>query len=156
MARRARAITQANLTPEQPLFEQMKDWHRRARDHSHKWRTEARLCYDFVAGTQWDQEDAAAMKLQQRPIVTFNRTASVVESVSGLEISNRQEVRFIPRQQGASGVNELLTSAAKWIRDECGAEDEESDAFMDEVICGVGCVETHASKSVSFSAFSRR
>src|SRR5215472_9603859 len=89
-------------------LETFKKWFRRSRDHYNKWFTEARECYDFVAGRQWDEQDIAQMKLQNRPVIVFNRTASVVDSIAGLEVSNRQEVRFIPRQLGASGVNELL------------------------------------------------
>jgi len=123
-------------------FEQFKKWFRRSRDHYNKWFTEARECYDFVAGRQWDEQDIAQMKLQNRPVIVFNRTASVVDSIAGLEVSNRQEVRFIPRQLGASGVNELLTDAGKWCRDECNAEDEESDAFVDFFITGTATTES--------------
>lgn len=128
--------------PPTDRFDQIKQWFQRARDGQHQWRTDARVCYDFVAGHQWDDEDAAKLKLESRPCVTFNRVGSVADSVMGLEITNRQEVRFIPRQIGASGVNELLTDAGKWVRDECNAEDEESDAFGDLITCGVGCTET--------------
>lgn len=131
-----------DLTGPDDRLSQFQQWFRRARDKSFKWRQEARECYDFVAGRQWTEEDSALLQIQNRPCVTFNRTGSVIDSVTGLEISNRQEVRFIPRQVGMSGVNELLTEAGKWVRDECNAEDEESDAFNDLVISGMSCTET--------------
>jgi hypothetical protein len=123
-------------------FEAMKSWFKRSQDHYSRWYNEARECYDFVAGRQWAEEDISKMKIQNRPVITFNRTASVIDSIAGLEVSNRQEVRFIPRQLGSSAVNELLTDAGKWARDECNAGDEESDAFVDLLICGLGATES--------------
>jgi hypothetical protein len=38
--------------------------------------------------------------------------------------------------------NELLTFGAKWLRQQCVAEDEESDALPDQVVCGMGWTET--------------
>lgn len=123
-------------------LEEFKSWFKTDSAHSHDWRIESKEAYDYVAGTQWSQEDAAYLKLSLRPIVTFNRIAPVVDSVTGLEVNNRQQVCYFPRHLGDAGMDELLTGAAKWCRDECQAEDEESDAFSDLVICGMGWTET--------------
>lgn len=119
-------------------FEALQFWFKAARDGTHEWRQQGIEAYNFFSGVQWTQEDAASLKEQLRPIVTFNRVTPMVKIISGLEIGNRQEVRYIPRQVGESGVNDLLTEAARFLRDECDADDEESDAFMDCIICGVG------------------
>lgn len=106
------------------------------------WRKEARSNYGFVAGDQWDPEDADRMRESKRVAVSFNFAGKIVDAVSGHEINNRNEVKYLPRELGDAGVNELLTSAAKWVRDNCNAEDEESDAFLDVLVSGVGCTET--------------
>ena len=110
--------------------------------HLAGWLREAKDSFDLVAGHQWSEEDRAILETMNRPAVVFNRVGPVIDSVCGTEVSNRQQVQYIPRQVGDSGVNELLTGAASWVRDNCDAEDEESDAFFDTCVCGLGWTET--------------
>src|SRR6185437_10982446 len=117
-------------------------WYKIARDHWQEWRQEAAECFDLVAGHQWSEDDLEILRDQMRPAVTFNRIQPFVDVVGGLEVNNRQETQYFPRQLGAAGVNELFTGAAKWSRDECDAEDEESEAFRDACICGMGNTQT--------------
>lgn len=106
------------------------------------WREQAKLEYDMVAGQQWSSEDKAALEAEQRVPVVFNRIAAFVRGVCGMEVSNRQSVKYLPREMGDVQPNEIMNAAASWVRDECNAEDEESEAFRDMVICGLGCTET--------------
>lgn len=126
----------------QALYTKLRGWFRKDREHWSKWHSTAREEYAFVAGDQWDSEAKAVLDKDGRPPIVFNRTDTVIRAVSGMEISNRQEVRYIPRQQGDTKVNEVLTSGAEWFRDQCDAESEESDAFLDVCISGMGWTET--------------
>lgn len=108
------------------------------RTHASKWREEAREAFDLYAGKQWSEKDRQTLVEQNRVPVTFNRIAILIDAVIGYEVNNRQETRYIPRTQGDAKVNELLTEAAKYFRDSCDAEFEESDAFRDMAICGMG------------------
>lgn len=114
----------------------------RAKTESSDWRVGARECYDFSAGRQWSDEDRAILEEQRRPPVTFNRISRTLNAVIGLEVSNRQEARFIPRGNEDTGFNTMLTDAARWTRDLCDAEDEETEAFGDLNTCGMGWTET--------------
>ena len=128
-------------TPEE-LIETIKDCAKEARNARADWLTEAQECYDFVAGHQWTDDEMRQLRDQRRPPVVFNRIEPVINGVAGLEVTNRQEVRYLPRELGDSGPNEVLTGAAQWVRDECNAEDEESEAFLDMAVCGEGWTET--------------
>jgi hypothetical protein len=124
------------------LLRRFKKWWKIDKKHSDDWRTNAVKEFDMVAGEQWDETDKAVLRDQMRPVVTFNRTGSVIGAVAGTEVTNRQEVRFFPREQGDAAADEMLTATANWFRDECNAEDEESDAFWNCLVCGMGWTET--------------
>lgn len=123
-------------------IDEFKGWFRKSRDHLSDWREEALEDYAFGAGDQWSEDDKSLLEEQLRPCITFNRTGPVIDAIVGNEIQNRQEVRYIPRQVGDSAVNEMLTEAGRWFRDQSDAEDEETDAFIDLVTCGLGWTET--------------
>lgn len=124
------------------LLQRIKKNIRESRRHFSDWRSDAKEDYDFFAGRQWDDNDIAILREQGRPAVAFNRIARTINAVSGLEVQNRQEVTYYPRQMSDAAPSELLTNAAKWVRDNCDAEDEESEAFQDSCIQGMGFTET--------------
>ena len=139
---------------------------RKGRAHWSAWREDAREDYDFYAGVQWSQEDASKLESEGRPPVVFNRIVRTINAVAGVEVQNRQEVKYYPRRvesddtqtnplqqgvpQGApqapkpseAGYADLLNEAAQWVRDENNSEDEESEMFVDTLICGMGFTET--------------
>lgn len=127
---------------EEALFARLKKWFRQDKSHFDNWKSEAAEAYDLFAGDQWSSQDRATLREQMRPVIAFNRIAPVINAVSGTEIGNRQEVRYLPRQQGDALPDEMLTNAAKWFREQCDAEDEESDAFVDVLVCGIGVTES--------------
>ncbi len=131
-----------NLKPGDAIPQKIKDWHSADKKHAADWRKEAREDYDFVAGKQFTDAEEADLKLQLRPVVVFNDTQVLVDAVLGAEMGNRKEVRYIPREEGDTKKDELLTSAAEWFRDRTAADMEESEAFRDGVICGMGWTET--------------
>jgi hypothetical protein len=113
------------------------DW----RAHA-SWREGARDDFRFMAGDQWTEEEKQMLLDQNRVPVVFNRVATIINAVAGSEINNRTEIRFIPRTLGDAEVNELLSKGAEWYRDQAGAEEEDSQAFNDTLVCGLGWVET--------------
>lgn len=160
------AAGESSPLAEAELYERLKGWFIEDRRAQSEWYREAESDFAFHAGHgQWEEADRQRLKGQNRPCVTFNRIGPAVAAIVGMEVANRQEVRFIPRttsgraipqidpatgqplerlELGADdqGPAELYTGAAIYLRDQCNAEDEESDAFQDAAICGMGWTET--------------
>jgi hypothetical protein len=120
----------------------LQGWFKEDMPQVSEWRKEAREDFAFYNGNQWSEEDLQVLRDQKRPAMTFNRIGPLVNAVVGSEINNRREVQYIPREVGDSAANEVLTAAGEWFRDQTGAEDEESDAFEDATICGMGWTDT--------------
>jgi len=124
------------------LTKKLKGWYAEDIKKVAEWRKGAREDYQFYSNDQWSEADMNVLREQNRPAMVFNRIAPLVNAVVGSEINNRREVQYVPREVGDAQANEILTSAGEWFRDQTGAEDEESDAFEDAVICGMGWTDT--------------
>lgn len=108
------------------------------------WRKDAREARNMTKGEQWTK-DALELLNEEDPTAypaVFNYIDPMVSAISGAEITNRQRVRYAPREIGDVKANELYTGAADWARDECDASDEESQSFRDAAITGLGVTET--------------
>jgi hypothetical protein len=115
-----------------------------AKRHQADSREEARMLYDLRAGHQMTPEDEAAIDEKydgSYPKIAFNVTDKYCSAVEGLQVNNRQEMRFYPREEGDAGIDEFSTGVVKWCRDQSEAEDEETDAFGDVFLTGLGWME---------------
>lgn len=123
----------------------IKEWVKADMDHTSAWRTQARKDFQFVAGPgQWEADDAQILTDQKRPIITFNRTLKFIRAICGLEVNNRQMTTYLPRDvanEGEVKANELLTNASDWMSQGCSAHRQQSRAFRDTTICGMGWTE---------------
>lgn len=140
----AGAVDEDRLPPsyleDEALYRTLRQWFEVDASHSSTWRKEAREDFDFVACEQWDDATRRTLEAQQRPVITFNRVLSVIKAVAGIEINGRHETIFIPRgtDMGDVQINEFLTQASQWMEDGCDAGDEQSEAFQDALVCGMG------------------
>lgn len=124
------------------LYRKLTGWFKQDIGHVTTWRKEAREDFQFYSGEQWSDADKQALAAKSRAPVVFNRIAPLINAVVGSEINNRREVQYIPREIGDAKASEILTAAGEWFRDQTGAEDEESDAFEDACIGGMGWTDT--------------
>lgn len=109
---------------------------------SSNWRKKAGEAFGFIAGDQLSEEDKQLLDAQNRPHVVFNRVLTILKAVAGMQINGRNEVKFLPRNTEDTEVNEVLSAASKYMADGCDADDEESSAFSDCAVCGIGVTES--------------
>jgi len=124
------------------LLDRFAAWQVALEGHWSQWRQDTRLWYDFVAGKQWEDDERADMEAARKIPVTFNLVDPILSAVQGAEIQNRQQVQYYPREVGDTGVSDVLTQGAEFVNDECNGDQEDSEAFWDTLVCGLGWTET--------------
>lgn len=124
------------------LASRLDAWEKEDNEHWAEWRKKAKESYAFTCADQWSKEERAQAEDAGRLVTTMDRIGPMVDAVAGAEIIDRQQVQYVPRTTEDAGVNEVLTMGAEWIRDQTLADQEESDAFRDTLICGLGYTET--------------
>lgn len=124
------------------LLERFAKWNVGLQSHWSAWRELAQSWYGFVGGDQWTDGERSEMEGAEKIPVTFNLIGPVVDAVQGAEIQNRQQVQFYPRDVGDTGVSDVLTQGAEFVTEECNGDQEDSEAFWDCLVCGMGWTET--------------
>jgi hypothetical protein len=116
-----------------------------ARKHLNEWRTRADEEEEFYAGDQWSEEDKQKLLTEGRPVITFNKIVKIINAVAGIEIQNKQEIKYSPTEPTDVKFADALNEAVKFVVSQCDGEDEESEAFQDALKLGIGWMETSIS-----------
>lgn len=112
---------------------------------SQDWRQcEVRENFALFEGNSWIPEDTNRQIANSQPIYSINRTAPIIEAISGFEIQNRLEIQYSPRliDPEQEGYNDIMNNTVRYIEQNSHAENKYSLAFKDMLICGVGATDT--------------
>jgi hypothetical protein len=96
---------------------------------------------------QWAKSDWNFQRDSDMPVSEVNRINPIVRAVSGFQIQNRLEIAFTPRKMGeeSQGFASMADKGYRFIVKDSGAQYENSRAFKDALVCGVGFVHTRIS-----------
>lgn len=134
-----------NILPENPNDDgevgKFRQWFREAADFMSDWREAAKQDYEFTAGKQWSDADIAALEESGRPAITINRIKPLINVLSGYQRLNRYDIDFLPRTNDDMDICTVRKGLTKYILDECEYDKNESQAFLDAVIGGLGWLE---------------
>jgi len=111
-------------------------------DFSANWRTQATDDLGFVAGEQLSDDDKAVLDEANRPHVVFNRFLAIIKAIAGMEINGRHEIVFTPVETDDTVVSEILSGTSRSMSNGCDAEDEQSEAFQQCAVTGIGVTES--------------
>ena len=126
---------------EQSEIGKFREWFTEAADWAADWRAEAKQDYEFVAGKQWEEADIQRFKESGRPAIVINRIKPLINVLSGYQRLNRYDIEFLPRTGDDVDICTVRKGITKYILDECDYDSEESHAFLDAVIGGIGWFE---------------
>ena len=136
-------IEKVELLPNDTMYNtqgigKYRKWFRDAVDYWHDWQEEAREDYEFVEGKQWSNADIQKLEKTGRSPLVINRIKPLINLLSGYQKLHRYDVNFLGRTPDDVELAEVRKDVTKYICDRSGYDNEESAAFVDMPIGGLG------------------
>lgn len=124
--------------PQDTEVMRFRQWFKEAVDGASDWREAAQEDYDFVTGQQWTDEEKRIFAETGRPTITVNRIKPLINVLSGYQRLNRYDIDFLPRTSDDIDICQVRKGMTKYVLDQSDYEQEESLAFLDASIGGLG------------------
>lgn len=104
-------------------------------------RQDIREDFNFVVGKQWKADDIAKLTGQNRPVLTFNACASLVNFLAGYQSEREQDPRAFPRGSEDEQLGRILTNLQKYAKDAASGDRELHQMFRKGIIGGESVME---------------
>lgn len=95
----------------------LKDWYKAAVEQSYNARLESENDRDFYDGKQWTSEELKELKKRRQPAVVENLIKPQIDTLIGLEITSRTDIKGFPRNPQDDKAAEAATDALRFIAD---------------------------------------
>lgn len=92
--------------------------------------------FNFGGIHQWDAADAAKLKSEKRPLLTFNITGPVINFVAGYQQDREQDYRTYPRGTEDEQLGRLATALLKYQQDQARGPHTFHQGFRQGLIGG--------------------
>jgi len=83
---------------------------------------------DYYDNKQWTDDEVKQLEKRKQPVVTFNRIKPKIDSLIGLEIRSRVDVKAYPRTPGSDTEASAITDALRYVSDNSDFDQTKSHA----------------------------
>lgn len=130
--------TAGELVDDRQLVARIHKWYFQSSEESQEWRARHIENLRFASGDQWRDEDKDKLTREKRPILTINKSSTILFSISGLQRKARQDIDILPEDPEDTISAEIMEKLVKWVRDQNGMKQVSADVFMNKALSGLG------------------
>lgn len=104
------------------------------------WRKESWTDYEFRDGVQWSEEEMDVLVNDKniQPL-TINRITPIIKFIHGWFILNQRDYSVKGRTKEDVELGQVMSEALMFVRDQNKGIQKISNAFLEQIITGIGC-----------------
>lgn len=129
---------------EERTAEELISWVAEAVNIHSVWRKESWRDYEFRDGVQWSEEDSNTLIVDKniQPL-TINRITPIIKFIHGWFILNQRDYSVKGRTKEDVELGQVMSEALMFIRDQNKGTQKISNAFLEQIITGIGCTKVY-------------